>query len=340
MKKLLNIDLTLFAEVQTTLLKTEGNDLSPEMKVYYEKQLLEDSKANLVHGQFGQKKKIPKGNGKSIEFRKFTQLPPATQPIAEGVTPDGNKLDVKAITAEVEQYGDYILMSDLLDLTAVDPVLVEASKVLGNQASLTLDTLTRDELHTGNNVMYAQKVVGDVKTDITSRKDLTDTARLTVDGVYRAAAALKRMNAPKINGYYVAIVHPDAAFDIVRDDEWVEAHKYASPEEIYEGEIGKIGGVRFVESSNAKIYKDNTCPDGLAVYGTLFFGADAYGDVELEGGGLEHIVKQKGSSGTADPLNQRSSAGWKASHTSIILHQERLLRFESTSAFSGISEAN
>lgn len=340
MKKLLTVNLALFAEVQTTLLNTPGNDLSPEMKTYYEKQLLEDSKANLVHSQFAQKKRIPKGGGKSIEFRKFTQLPPATQPIVEGVTPDGNKLDVKAITAEVEQYGDYILMSDLLDLTAIDPMLVEASKVLGNQAGLTLDTLTRDELQTGKNVMYAQKVMGDVKTDVESRKDLNETSRLNVDGVYRAAATLKRMNVPKINGYYISIVHPDAAFDIVRDAEWVEAHKYASPEEIYEGEIGKIGGVRFIESSNAKIYKDDTTPEGLAVYGTLFFGADAYGDIELEGGGLEHIVKQKGSSGAADPLNQRSSAGWKATHASIILHEERLLRFESTSAFSSISEAN
>lgn len=328
-------NLQLFAEMntQTTLLDAVGNDLSAEMKTYYCKQLLEDAKPNLVHDQFGQKRSIPRNGGKNIEWRRFSSLPVATTPLVEGVTPDGNKLNVTPITATVQQYGDYIVQSDVLELTSIDNTILQATHVLGNQAGLTLDTIVRDQMNAGTNVIFA----GD---GVTERANLTIDCKLNVDLVFRAARNLKRQNAPKIGNEYVAIIHPDVSYDLMRCEEWIDAHKYATPENIYNGEIGKIGNVRFVESTQSKIFTGDGCPEGLAVYSTLVLGADAYGTVDIEGGGLEHIVKQRGSAGVADPLNQRSSIGWKAMSVAKILDDTRLVRIESCSTFSASATAN
>ena len=109
----------------------------------------------------------------------------------------------------------------------------------------------------------------------------------------------------------MCILHPYVAYDIMSDPHWEDMHKYCSPENMYEGEIGRIAGVRFVETSEAAVYKGagDECPEGLAVFGCLFLAEGAYGVTEVSGG-LQHIVKQLGSSGTADPLNQRATAGY------------------------------
>jgi N4-gp56 family major capsid protein len=338
--KLYNLNLQLFA-TQTTLLKAEGNDLSPEMKTFYDKTLIREAQAALVHEQFGQKRPIPKNGGKKIEFRQFASLPKALTPLTEGVTPAGNKLSVSTIEAEVAQYGDYIEQSDVLELTSIDNTIVEATQILGNQAGLTLDTIVRDIINSGTNVYYAPKIgANGAKTEVTSRAALDATAVMTADLVKRVATKLKGVNAPKIDGCYVAIIHPHVAYDLSKDPEWVEVQKYATPENMLKGELGKLAGVRFVESTEAKIFSGEGCPAGLAVYSTLFLGANAYGVTEITGGGLETIIKQKGSAGTADPLNQRSSIGWKAMRTAEILVQPYLVRCESCSAFSATTAAN
>lgn len=349
-------DIQLFA-TQTTLLNSSGNDLSPEMKTYYSDFLIDMAGPKLVHDQFGEKKPIPKNGGKTIEFRKFSPLPKATTPITEGVTPTGNKLDVTALTAAVKQYGDFITTSDVIQLTAIDNVVVESTKLLGQQAGKTLDTITRDILNAGTNVMYAPSVtaakttvsaegvttvIPGTETEVTSRADLTMNAKLTVDVILRAVATLKAMDAEPIGSDFVAIVHPYVAYDLMRDPEWIAVKSYSDPEDLYEGEIGKIGGVRFVQSTEAKIWKDTTCPANgsgkYAVFSTLVIGANAYGVTEVEGGGLQHIVKPLGYGD--DPLNQRASVGWKAIKTAEILVQPYMVRIESLSKYSGIAEAN
>ena len=328
--------IQLFA-TQVSTMNSTGNDLSPEMKSYYDRRLLDYAGANLVHDQFGQKRPIPANGGKTIEFRAFSPLAKATTPLTEGVTPSGNQLDVKAITATVSQYGDFIVQSDVLELTAVDNTILEATKLLGRQAGVTLDTVTRNVLLGGTNVMYAPKrnASTGAETAVTSRAGLDTTAVLTVDLVEQVVAELRAQNAPTINGDYIGIIHPYTAYDLMRDPDWRDPHKYADTTNLYEGEIGKIGGVRFVQSTEAKIWRDSTCPAQsgatpayYAVFASLFFGDGAYGTTEVEGGGLQTIVKQKGSAGTADPLDQRSSVGWKALKTAEILLPSYLIRVE------------
>lgn len=318
---------------------TTSTELSAEMKTFYNKTLITLAGPRLVHEQFGQKKPIPRNGGKTIEFRKFSKLPKALTPITEGVTPTGNKLSVSAVTATVDQYGDYIEQTDLLELTTIDNTIVEATKELSDQAGLTLDTVVRNELVAGTNVMYAPSVDADGnETEVASRSALTKACKLRVKDVFKAAAELKAINAPKIDGSYVAIIHPYVAYDLMQEagDQWLDIQKYANTENILRGEIGQLGGVRFVESTEAKIIKESK--DSPAVFCTLFLGQNAYGVTDIEGGGLEHIVKQKGYGN--DPLNQRSSIGWKATKVAKRLVEEYIIRFESCSAFSDNAEEN
>jgi N4-gp56 family major capsid protein len=319
------INLQLFAEMNTNV--TADSGMSVEMKTFYDMTLIDEASPNLVHDQFGQKRPIPANGGKKIEFRKFASLPKAMTALTEGVTPDGKKLTVSSIEAEVSQYGDYIVQSDVLELTTIDNTIVEATKILGRQAGLTLDTITRNVLQSGTNVWYAPKEDGTV---VKSRSELDTTCTLSVDLIKQVVADLKANNAPKINGDYVAIIHPYVAYDLMSDPEWIEAHKYATPENIYEGEIGKVAGVRFVETSEAKVIKT----EKGGIFCCLFIADGAYGVTEITGGGLQTIVKQKGSAGTADPLDQRSSIGWKAMKTAEILVQPYMARVECMSKLS------
>ena len=418
MKKF-NLNLQMFA-VQTTLLNSPGNDLSPEMKTYYDMTLIDYAQAQLVHDQFGQKRPIPKGSGKTIEFRAFSPLEKALVPLTEGVTPNGNKLDVTRITATVAQYGDYITQSDVLELTAIDNTVLEATKILGRQAGLTSDTITREKLMEGTNVNYATKIASDgTETDILTRATLDTGCQLTVHEIQKAVAKLEAQNAPKIGGYYMGILHPYAAYSLMRDPEWKDWHEYTNADNMYANEVGQIAGVRFVKSTEAKIFKgENLASDSetltinnaagysgaitsvafdggtvaasalvgrwiqingvaakvtanttttitfastnfgsiadntkiypgeggkgnLAVFATLIIGEGAYGVTEIEGGGLETIVKQKGSAGTADPLNQRSSVGWKLIKTAEILIEPYMVRIESiVDKYSAAVKAN
>lgn len=323
-------------QVNTTL--SEG--LSAENKTFYDRALIEEAAPNMVHAQFGQKRPIPKNGGKRVSFRKYASLPKALEPLTEGVTPAGSKLTVTTVPAEVNQYGDFVCLSDVLDLTAIDNNVLEATKAVGRQAGLTLDTITRNVLQSGTNVYYCPKTVDGRKVAVNDRKNLDATCTLSVDVVKKVVTILKNANAPKFGADYVCILHPYVAYDLMSDPRWEEMHKYCKPEEMFEGEIGRIAGVRFVETSEAAVYTGSDCPEGLAVYGCLFIADGAYGVTEVTGGGLTTIIKQLGSAGTADPLDQRSTVGWKALQTAEILMEPYMVRVECCSAFSPDAEEN
>ena len=339
--KTMKLDLQMFATASTQNQNTTGaSGMSAEMKTFYEKRLIDQAEPALVHDQFGDPYPIPANGGKNIEFRKYDSLPKATTPLTEGVTPDGQTMNVSTVTAEVRQYGGWVPITDTLQLTAIDNNILQATKIIASQAGRTLDTIVRDVLAGGTNVIYAPKIgEGGAETAVTSRTTLDATCQLTSDLIARAATQLKAMNADPIGTSFVGIIHPYVAYDLRRDPDWIDVHKYAQPDEIYNGEIGTLHGVRFVETSEAKIWKGTGCPAGLAVFSTLILGAHAYGSTEIEGGGLEHIVKQLGYGD--DPLNQRASVGWKAHKTAERLVEQYMVRIESCSArYSGTAEAN
>ena len=422
MYKFINLQMFADANVQVTTAASVGNDLSPTMKTYYDTELLENARENLYFNQFGQKQPLPAGKGNIVEWRKWSSFSKALTPLVEGVTPDGNKLNMTKLNATVSQSGDYTTISDRLELEAIDDTVLAATDEHGAQAGLTIDTITRNELVSGKQVIYAPTVSGTTETAVTSRIALDATAKLTPSVVSKAATQLKKMKAPMINGSWIGIIHPSVTEDLRASDAWIEAHKYAAVKEIFNGEIGELHGVRFVESTEAKvlcgadlasdsrtltvngavavaddevtfdggtvaisalvgryvliggvkyyvsantatvltlkdavvhttaasltvldgvsIYPGEGGAAGVAVYACLFLGKDAYGVVDPAGAGMEMIVKQKGSAGTSDPLNQRSTVGWKCNHAAKILYQERICRVECGSSYSGVDEEN
>ena len=397
----------------TTTAFSGANTLSGELKTFYDTELLENARVELVYAQFAKKQPLPRGRGKTVEWRKFGSFEKALTPLTEGVTPDGSGISVSYITKELAQYGDYTTVSDLLDLTAIDDVVLEITDRHGSNMGLTLDTVTRNEIQQGSQVIYAPKLGADGgQTAVLHRYDLTEGCKLTSELVAKAATQLKKMNAPTFEGKYVCILHPSVAFDLRQDPAWVAAHQYAAATELFSGEIGELHGVRFVETTEAKIFwgddlaknsrtlsvngkvenaasvgfdggtvaanalkgryvlvggkrckvvgntasqltldtavtaADNDViypgeggSQGCAVYGCLFLGKGAYGVVDLSEG-TEVIVKPRGSSGTADPLDQRSSVGWKGIHAAAILYDEYIVRVECGSSYSGEDKAN
>jgi N4-gp56 family major capsid protein len=227
---------------------TSTSALSLEMQTYYDRQLLENMKPKLVHYEFGQKRRLPKHNSKTIEFRKFTPFAADTTPLTEGTVPDGQVLALTEVTATVAQYGDYVAISDMLDLTAIDPIISESIDLCSDQAALSADTIIRDVIHLGTN-----KIVGNSKT---YRWRLLAGDKLTTTEVRKAVRTLKKAKAQPFNRngkmVYIAIVGPDTTFDLQADTLWQDVSKYSDKEQIFSGEIGRIFGVVFVETTEDK----------------------------------------------------------------------------------------
>ena len=306
---------------------TTQSSMSPTMKTFYDTVLLENAREQMVFTQFGEK--VPmKGN--KVEWRKFNTFAKALTPLTEGVVPTGQTFGMTKIEAETTQHGDYTPISDRLELESFDNVIYGATEEMGAAEGETYETLTRNILVAGNSVLYCPNG----ETEVTSRTDLTKTCILTPDVVNRAATWLKKNKAPKIDGYYVAIIHPSVAYDLRNSAEWKEYHKYNDVTPIFKGEIGELHGVRFIESNNAKVWKEG----GTATYATLFLGAKAFGILDPQGEGMEMIIKTKEQIG--GPLNQFGTIGYKFCHGAKILYQERLLRVESGSFYGDTDEAN
>lgn len=302
--------------------------LANAVKTYYERKLLERLKPNYLHGMFAQGgavKELPNGSGKTVEWRRYSNLAAATTALTEGVTPDGNNHTVTLVTATPSQYGDYITYSDVLDLVSIDPFLATTAEIFGDQAGNTLDQVCRDVLVAGTNVQYADAVGGRSSVDTTNKLDATE--------ILKAVRNLSTNNVPKIpdefGGSYMAIVHPNASYDIRQDSTWIAADEYAGSGKIFSGELGRLFGVRFIESSNAKVFTGAGVGGAVDVYATLIMGRDAYGKCAFPGQSqVEFFVKPPGSSGSADPMNQRGTIAWKVSEKTKILEEARIRRIE------------
>ncbi len=297
--------------------------LSVENQTFYDRTLLERELPELFFYEDGDKKVIPKGKGTSIEFRKFNSLEVPKNSLTEGVTPEGKDLKITSIKATVKQEGDYVKVSDVLDMQGKDPVITETSELLGEQSALTIDTRIRDIVCSGTTVQYANGKA--------NRDALTNADVLNGKEVRKAKKRLKKANIkPFSDGCYHMIIDADQEYDFKDDttgNGFVEVTKYAKPENMLTGEIGRYDGVRIRVSSNIESVKNT---NSVYVHKGIIYGRHAYGVPEITKGKgkASIIVKPLGSSGTDDPLNQRATIGWKAFFTSIRLNELGICRVE------------
>ena len=334
------------------------NTLAPELKTFYDTELLENARTEMFYAQFGRKQRLPKNGGTTIEWRKFNTFDRASE-LKEGVIPTGQQFGSSSLTASISQYGTYTSITDKLEMRAYDNVILAATEEMGASAAATQETLIRNALLVGTNVMYCDNV--DVNGTVLSTPTSPATmgagggssnsdgwALLTPTMVNKAVTKMKKDRVPRINGKYYAVIHPSVAYDLRQSKEWIEVHKYAATGEIFNGEIGELHGCRFIEDTFAPIlggsyiysgsttYKNKS--DGVT-YATYFFGKDGFGIVDPEGGGLEMIIHDKDEIG--GPLNQFSTIGYKfETNGATILYPERVLRVMSVSSYSATDEEN
>lgn len=322
------------------------NTLAGELKVFYDTELLENARAEMYYAQFGKKQNLPANRGTTVEWRKWNTFAKAGE-LQEGVIPTGQKFGMSSKTGSIKQYGTYATISDKLEMRAYDDVILGATEEMGASAAETQETLIRDALLVNTNVLYCDNVTiatGAVTSTPTSCNTMEATAEtmslLTPDMVAKAVTKLKKDRVPTINGKYYAVIHPSVAYDLRKADAWIEAHKYSATSEIFNGEIGELHGCRFILNTFAPILAGEYANKaGTVTYATYFFGKEAFGIIDPDGGALSMIIKDKTQAG--GPLDQFSTVGYKfETNGATILYPERVLRVMSCSYFSSVDQAN
>lgn len=297
---------------------------------FYNRTMLKAARPLLVHLRWAQVKDLPRNNSETIKFRRYSLLSAATTALTEGVTPSGSQLSVTNVTATVAQYGDFVTLTDFLQMTTLDPILTETADLLGQQAGNTLDQITRDVIVAGTTIQYASTATSTatVASGMTlNRAEIREAVR-TLQG--NDAKKLTRMvnpstgfNTSPINAAYIGIISHQTLYDLKQDSGFIRVEEYGSQSNVMEGEVGALDDVRFVMTTNA-----STEASTVTVHKTMILASDYYGISRISGEAMKNIVKPLGSGGTSDPLNQVSTSGWKATFVAKILNENFAVRIE------------
>ena len=302
---------------------------------FYSRDLLIRVQPLLVHNKFGMVKDIPKNNSDIIKFRRYANLTAATTPLVEGVTPAGSQLSKTDVSATLNWYGDFITLTDKLTMETEDPIRMETNEILADQAGDTVDQIVRDVLVAGTSVIYSG-------TSNTARNEVAAGDVITAANIDTAEETLKANKARYMTNYvdpstgistvplppcFIGICHTYTVKTIRAFTGFTKVELYAMPGARMEGEIGKYGNTRFIETVNAKVFT-GAGTSSIDVYATLILAKYAYGVSRMSGASLMNIVKPLGSAGSSDPLDQRETSGWKASLTAVILNDAFMVRIE------------
>jgi len=294
--------------------------ITQENAEVYIRELLERLTPQLVWVNHGMIKNVPKNNGDTVSFRRINSLDANTEELTEGQQGTENSMSVTKIIATLKQYGDYMYVSDKLDMLGLDPVIMELSGVFGEQGGLSIDTLIETCASAGTNVQYANSRA--------SLSALADGDIITGTEIKKAVRNLKKNFAKRFpDGFYHAIVDSDTAFDLSNDSLWQDVSKYNGGENIQKGELGKLHGAKFFES---EITRRQIGTSDLDVHSTVIFGQDAYGSCNIKKGKTkpEIIVKPPTSGGAENALNQKGSVGWKTLMATMRLNENAIRRID------------
>lgn len=299
---------------------TTSSGLTPGMQTYYNRELLRTFEPELVHLQFGDEHPMPMNSGLVMNMRKIVPLKTKTTELTEGDPGESVMLSETEVTVRLAQYGEYARCTDKLDMSHLDANIMRKTKLFGDAGARSIDAVVREELAGCPNVIFAGGK--------TSREELTAADKLTSVELRRAVRTLKKAHAQKFGGYYVAIVGPETIYDLQDDETFISVARYQDKEAIYTGEVGRLFGVRLVETTEAKIF-EGAGKDGADVASVIVLGQYAYGVTSLKGARPRVIVKPAGSAGAGDPLEQISTVGWKMDGFGVkLLQPEYAVRIE------------
>ena len=255
--------------VYTNIMNSYDSGVSPTLQDYFQRRALKNVQPNLGYAQDAQMIEQPEHNGKHVHFHRFTELGAITVPLAEGVTPDGQKLTETDFSVMTKPYGGYIAFTDEFDLNHIDNMTQAMSDRLNNQAKLSIDTVIRDQICAGLNVMYP--------SGVSARSSITASNVINYALIKRAVRKLKKAGAqPFPDGYYHAKIDHDTYYDLTQDSHWIDVAKYQNDTRVQKYELGTIYKVKFFEVDNGKQFNGETYLYGTVSYltGAADFDAD------------------------------------------------------------------
>lgn len=312
-----------------------GGD-STALSRYFDKVVLEALLPNTYILNAGTQKVLPKGQNKyvfSLATKSVGTVAGLT--LTEGTTPTEGSWSMEQQEVSLTQIGEYIIMSDVVLQDSPVEIIANALGDIAMNVAAVADILVQDVIDAGTNVFYSN--------DATSRTTINAGDTLSASNISKAQATLLANNAkPYDAGMFMGVIHPHVLHDLrieTGTGAWLDANKYVTPEKIFKGEIGALSGVRVVVSPNLQYFANASNGSGstgnIDVYPTYFFGKDAYGVVRE--GAPQSVFNPLGSSGSADPLKQRASAGVKFRVGATILRENALVRYESYSTLGSNS---
>jgi N4-gp56 family major capsid protein len=284
------------------------------MSTFYDKVFLDRAELMLVYDVGAQVKPVPGNSGKTVYFNRFAPLAVATTPLSEAAVPTAVDMTSNIVSAVIAEYGSYVKVGSLFEMTSIDVNLKEHVEVMGQNAGETIDTLIRDELDGGGTTQLAGG-----KSNITA---VAATDTLTGAEVRKARRTLMKNKAMQFeNGLFKSVVPTSAAYDLMGNSEWLNARQYVDPANIQNGQLGKLYGVEFFETNN-----EASVASTVTVYTTFVFGKNAYGVVKLSNAPGQRIyVKNPGPQDTSNPVDTWSTIGWKQPFATKVLNAEWLI---------------
>lgn len=286
---------------------------------YYVTKFLTTATPKLVHKQLGQlNQDIEQGQGGYgtgvVYWTQFLNLPIVSAGQGEGVPTTAVRMTSVNVTGSTAQYDAAVSISDLLVYTSFGDMMKKAMERLGENAGKSIDTIVRNQLA---NTLTKQNATGLAAANQTA---IPATGTLSITEIRKARRTLARNDAMDIGGYWVAVIHPDALYDLTGDTTtggWIDANKYANPTALFQGEVGKLNGVRFLETSNAYVTSTSSVTGSATIYQTQVLGREAFGVTNLQN--LKTIIHGFGSGGIADPTDKIATAGWKTTFGATVL---------------------
>lgn len=306
---------------------TTTTQVDPAVGIFYERTLLQPNYPKYIHNRFAQKFSIANKAGNTIKFRRYARYSAATTPITEGVTPNGHKQSKLDLLATVSQYGDYATLTDVVDLTVEDPNITIEVDRQADQMQNTMDIITRDVL--ANSASSTTCSNGSPTATLLNKTDI-DTVKsiLRKDDAEWISTLIKAstgQGTAPIRPSYFAFGDVDLEQDLEDVSGFKNAANYSNQSSVDEAEWGSTGNVRWLTTTQGYVSSGTyTCP---------VIAKNAYAVIDINGGNAKSIVKGFGSSGSADPLEQRATVGWKMWQVARILNDANIHSIKCTSAY-------